>query len=84
MLHTAAEGETATKDNKEHKEGVRVLGRVAWGLGRRGEGEYFGKAARSNAVQARGGAAHTSHLLAKVVYSEMNATPTGPRGRTGS
>ena len=25
MLHTAAEGETATKDNKE---GVRVLGRV--------------------------------------------------------
>ena len=38
MLHTAAEGETATKDNKE---GGRVLGRVTWGLGRRAVGEGF-------------------------------------------
>ena len=35
MLHTAAEGGTATKDNNE---GGRVLGRVTWGLGGGREG----------------------------------------------
>ena len=35
MLHTAAEGESATKDNTE---GGRVLGMVAWGSGGGGGG----------------------------------------------